>query len=138
MCICLLIIIINWLLAMPEMNNIRFISAQQARDVYQNKTIKEESIKWMHQYGLTWQDDIKRFTRFTLQPKSAALSNSGMSNVKFISGQQARGNYQYKNIYEEGIKGVHHCGWIWHDSKCFTWFALQLKSATEISWWLVY
>jgi hypothetical protein len=38
---------------MPEMNNVRFISAQQARDVHQNKTIKEESIKRMYQYGLT-------------------------------------------------------------------------------------
>ena len=123
---------------MPEMNNVRFISAQQARDVYQNKTIKEESIKWKHQYGLTWHDDIKRFTKFTLQPKSATLSNSRMSNIRFISAQQARGNYQYKNIYEESIKGMCQCGWIWHDSKCFTWFVLKPKSATEIDWWLVH
>jgi hypothetical protein len=30
---------------MPEMSNLRIIGAQQARDVYQNKSIKEESIK---------------------------------------------------------------------------------------------
>jgi hypothetical protein len=34
---------------MPEMNNVRLISAQPARDIYQNKTIKEESIKQKHQ-----------------------------------------------------------------------------------------
>jgi hypothetical protein len=38
---------------MLGINNVRFISAQQARDVYQNNNIKEESIKQMHQYGLT-------------------------------------------------------------------------------------
>jgi len=52
----------------------------------------------MHQYGLTCHDDIKHFTRFTLQPKSDTLSNRGMSNVRFISSQQARGSYQCKNI----------------------------------------
>jgi len=83
---------------MPEMNNVRFISAQQARDVHQNKTVKEESIKRMYQYGLTWHDDIKLFTRFTLQPKLVTLSNCGMSNVRFISSQQDRGSYQHKNI----------------------------------------
>jgi hypothetical protein len=57
------------------MNNIRFISAQQARDVYQNKTIKEESIKRIDHYDLTLHVVIKRFTRYTLQPKSTTLSN---------------------------------------------------------------
>jgi hypothetical protein len=66
---------------MPEVNNIRFISAQQAREVYQNKTIKEESIKRMHHYGLTLHDDIKCFGRFNLQPKSTTLSNNGMTNI---------------------------------------------------------
>ena len=89
---------------MPEMNNIRFISAQQARDIYQYNNIKKESIKQMCQYGLTSHDDIKCFTRFTLQPKSAILSNRGMSNIRFISAQQARVKYQYKNINEESTK----------------------------------
>jgi hypothetical protein len=128
----------RWSLAIPEMNNIRFISAQQAKDVYQNKTIKEESIKQLHQCGLTWHDNIKCFTIFTLQPKSATLSNLGMSNIRFISAQKARGNYQYKNINEKSVKGMHHCGWIWHDSKHFTWFALQPKPAPEMGWWLGY
>jgi hypothetical protein len=48
----------------------------------------------MHQYGLTWPDDNKCFRRFTLQPKSTTLSNRGMSNIRFISVQQARGSYQ--------------------------------------------
>ena len=118
MCVCLFINI-DWSLATPEIYNVRFISAQQERDVYQNKIIKEESIKRKHQYALTWDDDIKRFTRFTLQPKSATLSNRGMSNIRFISAQQARDSYQYKNIYEESVKGMCQCSWIWRDSKCF-------------------
>jgi hypothetical protein len=137
--ICLLLLLfIYWSLAMPQMNNIRFIIAQQVRDVYQNKTIKEESIKNLHQFGLTWHDDIKHFTRYILQPKSATLSKRGMSNIRFISAQQAIDNYQYKNINEESIKGMRQCGYIWHNSKCFTWIALQPKSATEIGWWQVH
>jgi hypothetical protein len=60
----------------------------------------------MYQYGLTWHDDIKRFTRLILQLKSATLSSRGMSNIRIIISQQARGSYQYKNINKGSIKGM--------------------------------